>query len=253
MSFKGSEEASVAAEQLDQLTWPEVQEEIRRGRDTVVMAFGATEQHGPHMAISTDRVLGEELTRRVADALDAFAAPAVPFGCSSHHLAFPGTISLSDATFHGIVRDVVSSLARGGFKRIILLPSHGGNFAPLATALEQLELPEGVRIDAITDISVLAGVAQHGAELGVPPGEGGLHAGEWETSMMLAIHPELVDMQRSEPGYTGDPMEAVGALFSQGVDSLSANGVIGDPAQASAEHGEAYWQRLTELALEALG
>jgi creatinine amidohydrolase len=242
----------VAAQQLDQLTWPEVTAEIERGRDTVVMAFGATEQHGPHMALATDRVLGEEMTRRVADALDAFAAPAVPFGCSSHHLAFPGTISLSDATFRGIVLDAVASLIQGGFKRIVLLPSHGGNFAPLAAALNELDAPDGVRIDAITDISVLAGVAQHGAELGVPAGEGGLHAGEWETSMMLAIHPELVDMQRTEPGYTGDPVEAIGALFSQGVDSLAPNGVIGDPSRASAEHGEAYWDRLTELALEAL-
>jgi creatinine amidohydrolase len=243
----------MAAKRLDEMTWPEVRDEIGRGRDTVVMAFGATEQHGPHMALSTDRVLGEELTRRVADALDAFAAPTVPFGCSAHHLAFPGTISLGEATFQGIVTDAVSSLAKGGFKRIVLLPSHGGNFAPLAAALEQLELPEDVRIDAITDISVLAGLAQHGTELGVAPGEGGLHAGEWETSMMLAIHPELVHRQRMEPGYTGDPMQAVGALFSAGVHSLSPNGVIGDPAQSSAEHGEAYWQRLTQLALEALG
>jgi creatinine amidohydrolase len=244
----------VAAKQLDELTWPEVREEIARGRDTVVMAFGATEQHGPHMALCTDRVLGEELTRRVADALDAFAAPAVPFGCSSHHLAFPGTISLSDATFHGIVADAVSSLIQGGFKRIVLLPSHGGNFAPLAAALEQLEAPDGVRIDAITDISVLAGIPQQGVtEHDVPAGEGGLHAGEWETSMMLAVHPQLVHMERAEPGYTGDPVEAIGALFSAGVHSLSPNGVIGDPARASVEHGEAYWQRLTQLAVEALG
>jgi creatinine amidohydrolase/Fe(II)-dependent formamide hydrolase-like protein len=219
-----------------------------------VIAFGATEQHGPHMALSTDRILGEEMTRRVAEALDAFAAPAVPFGCSSHHLAFPGTISIEDATFHAIVADVVSSLAAGGFRRIVLLPSHGGNFAPLAAAVEKLKIPDGVRIDAITDIAVLAGIPQRGAtEHGVPLGEGGLHAGEWETSMMLAIHPELVHMDRREPGYTGDPAEAIGALFSQGVDSLAPNGVIGDPAQASAKHGEAYWQMVTQMALEAIG
>ena len=244
----------MAAKRLDELTWPEVREEIQCGRDTVVIPFGATEQHGPHMALSTDRVIGEEMTRRVADALDAFAAPAVPFGCSSHHLAFPGTISINDATFAAIVTDVVSSLAAGGFRRIVLLPSHGGNFAPLAAVVEKLQVPDGVRIDALTDIAVLAGIPQRGAaEHGVPLGEGGLHAGEWETSMMLAIHPELVHMDRREPGYTGDPAEAVGTLFSQGVDSLAANGVIGDPARASAEHGEAYWQMVTEMALEGIG
>jgi creatinine amidohydrolase len=71
--------------------------------------------------------------------------------------------------------------------------------------------------------------------------------------MMLAIHPQLVHMERAEPGYTGDPVEAIGALFSAGVDSLASNGVIGDPSRASAEHGEAYWQRLTQLALEEIG
>lgn len=236
------------------MTWPEVREEISRGRDTVVIAFGATEQHGPHMALATDRVLGEELTSRIADALDAFAAPAVPFGCSSHHLAFPGTISLEEETFKAIVADVVSSLAQGGFKRIILLPSHGGNFAPLKAALEELEPPDGVQLDAITDLAALGAIAQHGVEAHhVPMGEGGLHAGEWETSMMLAVRPELVHMDRGEPGYTGDPAQAVGALFSQGVDALSPNGIIGDPAKASPEHGEAYWQMLTKLALEAIG
>ncbi len=244
----------MAAMRLDELTWPEVREEIARGRDTVVIAFGATEQHGPHMALSTDRLLGEELTRRVADELGAFAAPTVPFGCSAHHLAFAGTISLQDETFHGIVADVVSSLARGGFKRIVLLPSHGGNLAPLATAVDKLDAPAGVRIDAITDLAVLASIPQRAAEQhDVPIGEGGLHAGEWETSMMLAIHPELVHMDRGEPGYTGDPADALGALFSQGVDAVAPNGVIGDPARASAEHGEAYWQLLTEMALEAIG
>jgi creatinine amidohydrolase len=242
------------AVKLDQLTWPEIRDQMRGGRDTVVIAFGATEQHGPHMALCTDRLLGEELTRRVADALDAFAAPTVPFGCSSHHLAFAGTISIQDETFHAIVADVVSSLAGAGFRRIVLLPSHGGNLAPLAAALEKLDVPEGVRVDAVTDLGVLASIPLRAAEQhGVPIGEGGLHAGEWETSMMLTVSPELVHMDRAEPGFTGDPLQALDSLFSAGVDSISPNGVIGDPAQASAAHGEAYWELLTQMVLKAIG
>jgi creatinine amidohydrolase len=243
----------MAALRLDRLTWPEVGEELRRGRDTVVMAFGATEQHGPHLALSADRVLGEELARRVADALDAFVAPAVPFGCSSHHLAFAGTISLRDETFHAIVADVVSSFAGAGFRRIVLLPSHGGNFAPLGAALEGLDVPDGVRVDAITDLAVLASIPIRAAEQhSVPIGEGGLHAGEWETSLMLAIRPDLVHMERGEPGYTGDLQEAIGAIFSAGVHTIAPNGVIGDPARATVAHGEAYWAMLTQMALDAI-
>ena len=109
------------------------------GRDTVVIAFGATEQHGPHMPLAVDALLGDHLAQLVADRLEAFVAPTVRIGCSSHHLDFPGTLSLEDETFHAIVADVVSSLARGGFARVIILPTHGGNFAPLAAALEKLE------------------------------------------------------------------------------------------------------------------
>jgi creatinine amidohydrolase len=241
------------AVKLDELTWPEVRDQLAAGRDTVVVAFGATEQHGPHMALCTDRVLGEELTRRVADALDAFAAPTVAFGCSAHHLAFAGTVSLTEETFHAIVNDIVASFAGAGFRRIVLLPSHGGNLAPLARAVEKLHVPDGVRVDAVTDLAILASIPLRAAEkYGVPIGEGGLHAGEWETSMMLAIHPELVHPERAEPGYTGDPQEALGALFSSGVDAIAANGVIGDPAHATPEHGDTYWELLTEMALEAI-
>ena len=245
----------MAAVELDKVTWPEVRAEIEGGRDTVVLAFGATEQHGPHMPLATDSLLGDRMASDLADRLDAFVAPTVRVGCSSHHVGFAGTMSVGDETFHALVADVVRSLAAGGFKRIVLVPTHGGNFAPLAAALEKLGEVEGARVDAITDLSVLFQVAIIGQdEHGVPLNEGGLHPGEWETSLMLALHPELVKMDRAEAGFTGDPQEAVGNLFrGGGVAELAENGVLGDPAQASAEHGRRYWDRAVELALESLG
>jgi creatinine amidohydrolase len=240
----------MGALELDKLTWTEIRTEIYAGRDTVVMAFGATEQHGPHMALATDALIGDHLARLVAEELDAFLAPTVRFGCSSHHLAFPGTISLADATFHGIVGDVVSSLARGGFRRVVLLPTHGGNFAPLAAAVEALPDDPGIEVVAMTNLGVLFEVAQVGVdEHSVPLGQGGLHAGEWETSMMLAIHPDLVRSDAAEAGYTGDPAEALQGLFEGGVDAISPNGVLGDPTPATAEHGERYWQKVLEIAV----
>ena len=245
----------MAALELDKVTWPVVQAEIEGGRDAIVLAFGATEQHGPHMPIGTDAMIGDRLARELADRLDAFVAPTVRVGCSSHHVGFAGTMSISEETFHATVADIVRSLAAGGFRRIVLVPTHGGNFAPLAAAVEKLGDVEGVRVDAITDVTVLIQVALLGQEEhGVPLNEGGLHAGEWETSLMLALHPELVHMDRSEAGFTGDPQEALGTLFrDEGVVSLAENGVLGDPARASEEHGRRYWDRAIELALESLG
>ncbi len=243
----------MGAIELDRMSWPEVQAEQQRGRDTVVMAFGATEQHGPHMPLATDALLGDHLARLVAERLDAFLAPTVRIGCSEHHLEFPGTLSLSAETFHAVVADLVRSLARGGFRRLVLLPTHGGNFAPLGQALEQLGPIEGLEISALTDLGALFAIAQLGAsEYGIPLGDGGVHAGEWETSMLLAIHPEMVHGERATPGYTGDPQEAIAAIFGGGVHTVAANGVIGDPALASAEHGERYWQEVLEITLASI-
>ncbi len=150
-----------------------------------------------------------------------------------------------------MVADLVSSLVQAGFGRIVLVPAHGGNFAPLAEAVEKLPESERRHVVAITDLSVFIRVAELGErEFEVPMAQGGLHAGEWETSMLLAIHPELVHMDRAEAGYVGDPQEAIAGLFEGGVDSLSKVGAIGDPAQASAEHGRRYWEAVLDLAVE---
>ena len=244
----------MAAVELDRLTWPEVKAEIDGGRDTVVIAFGATEQHGPHLPLATDALLGDHLARVIADRLDAFVAPTVRLGCSEHHLAFPGTLSLSETTFHDVVADLVRSLARGGFRRVVLLPTHGGNFGPLQASLDKLGPIEGVEIRALTDLGALLAIAQLGVdEHGVPLGEGGLHAGEWETSMMMSIHPELVHLERGEAGYTGDLEQAIATLFASGIDAVAANGVVGDPARASADHGARYWEKVADITMARVG
>ena len=243
----------MGAVELDTLTWPDVEAELDAGRDTVVVAFGATEQHGRHMPLATDALIGDHFAAELAERLDAFVAPTVRVGCSSHHLAFPGTLSIADETFHAIVADLVSSLAGAGFRRIVLVPAHGGNFAPLAAAVEKLPPEDRGRVVALTDLTVFLRIAELAeAEFEVPLPDGGLHAGEWETSMLLVIHPELVRMDRAEAGYVGDPQEAIGSLFEAGVDSISENGVIGDPARASDEHGRRYWAAALDLAVELI-
>jgi creatinine amidohydrolase len=241
----------VAALALELLTWPRVREEIERGRDTVVLPFGAVEQHGHHLPLGTDSVFGDELGHAVAERLDAFIAPTIRVGCSSHHLAFPGTMSVEPETFQRVVGDVVRGWAGHGFKRIVLLPTHGGNFAPLGAAVERIGELEDVQLAAISDLGLLVSATLGlGAELGVPATEGGVHGGEWETSMMLELRPELVQMDRAEPGYTGDLETGLERFLGEGVDSIADNGVFGDPRRASAEHGRRYVDRLVDLVVE---
>lgn len=235
------------------MTWPEVRAALDGGRDTVIVPFGAVEQHGRHLPLGTDALFGDEAGRRVAERLDAFVAPTVRIGCSWHHLEFAGTLSLEDETFHAVVADLVRSLARHGFGRIVLLPTHGGNFAPLGAAVERLGPIEGVNVIAISDLSVLIEAAFGvGAELGVSPERGGAHGGEWETSMVLALRPELVHMDRAEPGYVGDFQEGVATFFEKGAHAIDPNGVFGDPRGATPEAGAKYLDRLTELVVRAI-
>jgi creatinine amidohydrolase len=241
----------MGALELETLTWPEVRREIEGGRDTIVVAFGAVEQHGHHLPLGTDAIFGDELSRRLAERLDAFRAPTMRIGVSRHHLVFPGTMSIEEETFHRVVGDLVRGWSRHGFRRIVILPTHGGNFAPLAGALEKLESLDGLKVIGITDLGVLVQATLGlGAELGVPASEGGLHGGQWETSMMLALHPELVKMDEAVAGYTGDLESGLQRFLDEGVHVLTDTGVFGDPTHASAEHGRLYIERLLDLAAE---
>jgi len=225
---------------LDQLTWEEVKTKIQEGRNTVIVPFGSTEQHGRHLPLGTDAVLGDELGWGLANRLDAFLAPTVRFGCSDHHMAFAGTISLSDTTFGHIVTDVVYSLSQHGFRQIVLLPTHGGNFKPLADAVAQLELGKDVRILAFTDLMGLIETAfKSSSEFKISPSQSGAHSGEWETSLMLALRPDQVKMERASKGFVGELSEITSKVFN-GIEHLDENGVLGDPRPATELAGKQY-------------
>jgi creatinine amidohydrolase len=238
---------------LERMTWPEVREELSRGRTTVVVPFGAFEQHGPHLPLGTDAIFGDEIGLAVAERLDAFLAPTVRVGFSPHHMAFAGTLTVDEETFHSIARAVVRALGGHGFQRIVLLPTHGGNFRPLGAAVAGLAPIDGVKVITFPDVGMLLNaILPVASEMGLTPAEGGVHAGEWETSMMLALHPELVRMERAEEGYVGDLATGVQRFFNEGVHVLAENGIFGDPRRASAEAGRKYIQNIVEVVVRTV-
>jgi creatinine amidohydrolase len=162
-------------------------------------------------------------------------------------------MTLGDETFHAVVGDIVKALTDHGFLRIVLLPTHGGNFRPLGDAVAKLGTVDGVNIIAFPDVSLLLNaILPVASELGLTPAEGGVHAGEWETSMMLALRPELVKMARAEAGYVGDLMSGVQRFFEEGVQAIAQNGVFGDPMRASAEAGKKYIERLVDVVVRTV-
>lgn len=193
---------------LGPMTWRDVRAALDDGRDRVVVPFGAVEQHGSHLPLETDALLGERLGPLLAERLDALCAPTVPIGCSEYHMGRAGTLSLRPTTLHLVVRDIVESLARHGFRTIVLLATHGGNAAPLAHAARMLEPPSGIRIVAVPDIDALAG-ALHAASngRGLPLAEAFAHAGEIETSLVLALAPAALRASSDQGGRARDETE----------------------------------------------
>jgi len=244
---------------LQKMTSPEVRQAIDAGNDTIVIPFGSLEQHGGHLPIGTDAMLGDEFGWRIADRLNAFLVPTVRVGCAEHHLAFAGTISVGKDTLRQVAVDYAHSLARHGFRRIVFVPTHGGNFQPLVEAVEQCRSIEGASVVTVaSDFSrdvLRDGTVGVSMKFGITPEESGAHAGEWETSIMLHLAPELVHMDAAAPGYTGDMAEGVQRVLRDGVslDELAANGVMGDPRKAQAKHGQQYIDALTNVALRVLG
>jgi creatinine amidohydrolase len=241
---------------MDEMTWPGIRAAIEQGFTTVVAAVGSTEQHGPHLPTMTDTRIGDAVANAVAFKLGhALQARTIPFGCSDHHLAFGATISMKPETLGMIVRDYAASLARDGFKRIIFLPSHGGNFAPVARAIEEAQRAHpGIEITGYTDLHGFVDVLYAAsAEFGISPDESGAHAGENETSFMLALEGGLVDTPKMAPGYLGPLGDAeIAIIFEKGMPALTGNGVLGDPRRASADKGRRYLERLADFLVKAL-
>jgi len=228
---------------ISEMSWVDVQKALDRGFRTVVFGVGSNEQHGPHLPTFTDSLIGDDLANRVAKKLgNALQAPTINVGCSEHHMAFPGTINIKPETLKSLIRDYCVSLEKNGFKNIVILPWHGGDFNPVQEATKELNqhLKEA-RVISYTD---LKGLLRFFAELslkhGVSAPESGAHAGESETSIALALRKDLVDMERAERGFVGNYEEKIPIIFSQGIKSVTRNGVVGDPGKAEAGKGEEY-------------
>jgi creatinine amidohydrolase len=173
---------------MSEMTRVDIQKALDGGFGTVVFAVGSNEQHGPHLPTCTDSLIGDAMVNKVAVRLGkALQAPSINVGCSDPHMVFPGAISLRPETLKSLIRDYCVSLAKQGFKNIIILPSHGGNFNAVREVTDELNQSlKGTNIVSYTDLKGLLGfLAEFSSRHGVSAGESGAHAGESETSMVL--------------------------------------------------------------------
>jgi creatinine amidohydrolase len=220
----------------------------------VILPVAALEQHGPHLPVEVDTLLGETVALRTARKAVATGTPVVVLpvlwtGLSEHHMSFGGTVTLDFPAFSALVEGVVRSVLRHGFRRIVLLNAHGGNENALRTITDDLTPKLGVPIVQFTYWYAAAVPIAKILET-----QGGLqHACEAETSMMMAVRPDLVATDRiplAKSNTTPDVSDVAGGGVYRWrtIGSRSGSGVIGNPEAASAEKGE----RLFEAIADAL-
>jgi creatinine amidohydrolase len=227
----------VAGAWIGDLTWPEVAHRLREGALVVVPVGAAAKAHGAHLPLDTDRVIACALAQRVADALPVLIAPVIDVGWYPAFEGYPGSQSITAESFTSLLVQIIAKLIGDGARHVAVINTGVSTEAPLSLAAYQIRERTGVKI-AIADIRNL-GREAHG--LLEQAGSGG-HADEHETSLMLAIDPGKVHLERAraEPQAECEPTvfrrPVVFASDGEGAD-LSALGATGDPTLASAEKG----------------
>ncbi|MDR7083211.1 creatinine amidohydrolase [Arthrobacter ginsengisoli] len=206
---------------LAETAWPAISDDV-----VVLVPLGSTEQHGPHLPFATDSTISAEVARGAAErcrGLDGSAplivAPALPYGASGEHQAFPGTVSIGTEALQVVLIELVRSLATWA-DGIIFVNGHGGNIQALSTAVPQL-IAEQHRVAWLP--------------CAVPDGDA--HAGHTETSLMLHLAPQQVDMSLARAGNVAPMRELLPVLAASGTRAVSPSGVLGDPTGASAAEG----------------
>ena len=229
----------------DELTTVEIEKLDKK--IPVVLPLAATEQHGAHLPLATDRLIGEHFARSLEKLVPGkvLILPTISVGCSSHHMDFTGSLTLSHKTFGKLTEEIVNSVIHHGFTNIILLNSHGGNQAIGQVLLEKIGYNNPkVNIILVTWWKLAADSLFALNE----SGKGGVgHAGEFETSLMLFIAPHLVQLDKLEKGKhantfswnEGDMLRGAKASFFRTTKEMTSNGVFGNPEYGSLEKGKA--------------
>lgn len=235
---------------MEEMSWEEIRSAIKGGKTTVILVAASVEQHGPHLPTGTDTYLGYALAERVARELgDALVAPVIRPGLSEHHIDFPGTITLTLETFMKVLEDYCLSLAKHGFKDIVLISSHGGNTDTMVAIMPTLAKKLKGKCRVCMPVPNLREYFGRAKEIydkyNVTRGQAGAHSGFSETSLMLTIKPELVNMERAEDGRSDDDFYHPDQIklsqlesFVYGVKSQSPNGILGDARGANPEAGD---------------
>ncbi|WP_334318956.1 creatininase family protein, partial [Termitidicoccus mucosus] len=245
--------APYRARYLPALTQARLDAFADKARALVIIPTGAIEQHGRHLPVGVDAILGQAWLNHALPKLSpaaaprVFVAPPVTCGKSNEHAGFPGTVSLSARTLRRLLLALAAHLRGLGFRHIAILNTHGGNSPVIVYTLREIQTVLGLRAGML-------GLPRP-ADLSAQEAANGFHAGEWETALMLACAGKLVRMDRAvreHPAQVDDPGElrpgGAPAVFAWLTRDISASGVMGDATAATLKKG-ARWLDESSTAL----
>lgn len=234
-------------------TAPELQRLAAAGTTVAVLPIGAVEQHGPHLPVGTDFLSAQDITElamtKVNSDVQYFVLPPIIYGLSIEHLHVPGTLTLMPNTLISILTDIGESLLRLGVKDLVMINGHGGNDSCIHIAGRLLRA-KGMRLCMVNGGAIRDRIGAH---------EYDVHADEIETSVMLAKHPEMVDVDQITPALSRSVDKWHQAADSRGdlistwfIDDISIDGVVGKPELASADYGVQFMEKQAEQIARAL-
>ncbi len=243
---------------MAELTLPQIEKYFERN-DLVLVPTGSTEQHGPHAPLSTDVIIPTEVCRRLAQRVDALVAPPVNYGISAAHRGFKALAYVSVTTFISLIGDLAFSLAEAGFRRIVFVNGHYTNYQPIIMACLNVaeRLPKGTRAWGASYWESLP-ADQLEEYLSI---SSGLHANIGETSAVMAVRPELIDIEAAVeewpdfPDFRAPAFPTILAYFETHPGSVwraFRTGVWGDPRRSSGELGEKFHAWIEEGMVQLL-
>jgi creatinine amidohydrolase len=222
-------------------SWPELPHDLAQVGHAAILPVGATEQHGPHLGTGVDAVLADRLCAAVSQRTQVPMLPTLPYGCSlGHSRCWPGTLAVQPVTLINFVKDIGDWAYHSGVRRLFIVNTHVTNAAPLRCALEMLRGEHDDLMVALFDSATLSARvrAAHFSD-----GDD-WHANDAETSLMLAVAPELA--RETLLAGADDPDRTAGLVFAHPVNRTSRNGVTGTPSKATAANGALWFSWMVE-------
>lgn len=241
------------------MSWTAVEDAVSKDpKLKVILPVGSVEQHGPHLPLGTDSVIAEHIASRVSGQFASILFPTLSIGYSLEHAGFPGTVSVTMQTFSSMIMEIAEDLFDSGFKTLIAINGHGGNRAILDSSLTAIKHAHpDLNLFSFTVLDI---ASVKFSEIRKSPRKMIGHADELETSMMLAIRPDLVQMSKAvaeepnfPPGISLESEDLAKVTYGWMTKEVTKSGTIGNPNFATPEIGRLLLDYVVETISSIIG